>query len=73
MHGRIVDVVGVNPEGLARSSDVPFFEQVKVMILVQENPHSDVKLSIEDKKRPLDVLLNDEIIVLNLKSLFLAR
>jgi hypothetical protein len=36
------------------------------VILVKKHPHSNIELPLEDQQRPLNVLLNNERIVLNL-------
>lgn len=36
------------------------------MVLVEQNPHPNVKLPLEDQQRPFDIFLYDERVVLDL-------
>ena len=50
------------------SSEVAFFAEKDFHVLIDQNPHSDVKLSTVDQIRPLNVFLNDEThVFVNLK------
>lgn len=44
----IVDVLQVDSEFSGRCPKVPFFEEVQVLVLSENDPHSDVKLSLVD-------------------------
>jgi len=65
----IVDVLQVHLELRGRRSQVALFEDVELMVLVDEDPHADVKLTIVQQERPLNVFLDDKRIVLD----FIAR
>ena len=62
----VVDVLQIDPVLRRRSSQVPLFEEEQVVILVKEDPDTDIKLSLVDQERPLDVLLYDEGVVFDL-------
>ena len=50
---------------------VPFSEKEAVVIVVDQNPNSDIKLTAVNKKRVLDVFLNDKLGALDLVLLLL--
>ena len=62
----VVDVLQIDPVLRRRSSQVPLFKEEQVVILVKEDPDTDIKLSLVDQERPLDVLLYDEGVVFDL-------
>ena len=66
----IIDVLRIYAILRAGSSDVPFFEEIEVRILVVEHPNANVKLAAADEEGSLYVLLYDEGIVLDLVSAF---
>ena len=72
MDSGVVDIVRVNTIIRAWHPDVAFLENVEILILVKEHPHSKIKLALHDKLWPLYVLLNNKIIVFNLKCSFIG-
>lgn len=66
VHSSVVDVLGVDREDGGRRADVTLLEEVEVVVLVQEHPDADVELAPADEEGPLDVLLDDEGVVLDL-------
>lgn len=54
----VVDVIEL--ELLGRCADVPLLKEVKVVVLRQQCPHSDIELPFLNQEWPLDILLNHE-------------
>jgi len=46
--------------GIAGHSNVAFSEKVAIVLMGDQHPKSDVKFTLIDQKRPLDVLLDHE-------------
>lgn len=56
----VVDVGFGGGELLGGEAGVAFFEEVDVVVVVDEGPVADVELAFVDEQRALDVLLDDE-------------
>jgi len=61
----IVDVLQVDSKFSGRRPKVPFFEEVQILVLRENNPHSDVEFSFVDQQGSFNVLLDDKRIVLD--------
>ena len=66
MHKGVVNIFQVNAKLSGRGSQVALFEEEEVQVLVQKDPHTDVKFTVADQKWALNVFLDDESIVLDL-------
>lgn len=67
MNRSVIDVVKVDTEFATRRAYVTFLKEVQVLILVEQNPDSDVEFAVADQKRTLDILLDDEVVVFDLE------
>ena len=56
----IVESGSISVVGHRRCAKVAFSEEEDIHVLVEEHPHSDVKLALVDETWSLDVLLDDE-------------
>ena len=61
----IVDVLQVDSKFSGRRPKVPFFEEVQILVLSENDPHSDVEFSFVDQQGSFNVFLDDERIVLD--------
>ena len=75
VHERIVNVLQVYTELRAGSTQVALPEKEELMVLIEQHPHPYIKLALVDEQWPLDVLLNDERVMLDLiaRGLLAAR
>jgi hypothetical protein len=60
MHESIIDITHVDLELSTTCSQVPFREEIKILILSQQYPNPNIELSLMNQQRSFDVLLNDE-------------
>ena len=75
MHEGIVYILEVDTELTGRGPQVSLLEEEELLVLIQEHPDTNVELALVDQQWPLDVLLDDERVVLDLviSSGLLAR
>ena len=62
MHESIIDITQIDLEFSTTCSQVPFREEIEILILRQQYPDPDIEFSLVNQQRPLDILLNDECI-----------
>lgn len=62
----VINVFKVDPKLRPGHSDIPFLEHVDVLVLIQQDPDSDIKFAIANEQGSLNVLLNDESVMLDL-------
>ena len=48
MYCRIIDISNINTELVRRCSNIALFEEVQVLIMVKEDPATDVEFAVED-------------------------
>jgi len=70
VHILVIYILQVHLELAAACAQVAFLEDVQVVVLIDQHPHPDVELSVEDQKWPLYVLLDDEGVVLDFVCIF---
>lgn len=66
MNELIIGVVRVDAELRAARPQVPFLKEIDTSIIVDEDPHPNVKLTLVYKQGLLNVLLYDEAVMLEL-------
>ena len=66
MHEGIVNVLEIDAVFRAGRPQVALFEEEKLVVLVEQYPNANVELAFEDEQGPLNILLNDECVVLDL-------
>ena len=62
----VVYILEVNTEFCRRSSQISLLKEEELMVLIKQDPDSNVKFSLVYQERLLDILLNDECVVLDL-------
>ena len=62
MHELIVDVLVIDRVVGARQPQVALWEEVNILLLSKQHPHSDVEFALVNQQRLLDILLDDETI-----------
>ena len=62
----IINILEVNTELAGRCPQVALLEEIQVMVLVEKHPDPNVEFPLENQQWPLDVLLNDKCVVLDL-------
>lgn len=64
MHERLINRLLAQRERIATRSDIAFAEKIAPLVLevaaIYQDPETDVKLSLVDKKGALDILLDDK-------------
>ena len=70
MDSRIINVLWIYAVLSPWCSYVTFLKHEHILVLVEEHPDPNVKFSSTDQEWPLNVLLYDEVIVLNLEGSF---
>lgn len=68
----IIDVFQIDSKLRTTSSQVSLREKVEVLFLSEQDPNSNVKLSLMDQKRPFDVFLYYESVELNFICLLIT-
>ena len=63
MHESVVWVVRIQSEFVRTGPQISFLTKVSIALRIKEAPNPDVKLPLINKKRPLDVLLDNKTIV----------
>ncbi len=63
MDKSIIGIVRIQEELVRACPQITPLAKVSVPLRIKENPYSNVKLPLVNKKRPLDILLNDETIM----------
>ena len=62
----VVYILEVNTELCRRSSQISLLKEEEFMVLIKQDPDSNVKFSLVYQEGLLDILLNDECVVLDL-------
>ena len=61
----VVEVVVRHCVRIARQTQVTFFKEINILVMIKQDPNTDVELALIDKCRLLNILLNDESCCLN--------